>query len=87
MSILFGIKHIHNLNIGHLSSHNNKLKWDQHINNITGAANRMLGFLARTMRKCPRQLKEKAYKTCVRPKLEYCSTIWDPHQQKYIDKV
>ena len=47
----------------------------------------MLGFLNRAMRKCPRQLKEKAYKTTVRPKLEYCATIWDPHQQKYVNKV
>ena len=66
---------------------NNKLQWDQHINNITSAANRMLGFLARSMRKCPRPLKEKAYKATVRPKLEYGATIWDPHQKKYIDKI
>ena len=22
-----------------------------------------------------------------RPKLEYCSSIWDPYQQKYVDKI
>ena len=47
----------------------------------------MLGFLNRTMRRCPQDLKEKAYKTTVRPKLEYCSTIWDPHEAKYIKKI
>ena len=40
----------------------------------------MLGFLSRTLRKCPQKLKEKAYKTTVRPKLEYCAAIFDLHQ-------
>lgn len=66
---------------------NSKLQWNQHIDNISGAANRMLGFLWRTMHKCPQQLKEKAYKTMIRPKLEYCDSVWDPHQRKYTDKL
>ena len=56
------------------------LIWTEHIDKIANAANRMLGFLNRTMRKCPQHLKEKAYKSTVRPKVEYCSTIWDPHE-------
>jgi hypothetical protein len=36
---------------------------------------------------CPRQVKERVYLTLVRPKLEYCSPIWNPHQWKYIRKV
>ena len=47
----------------------------------------MLGFLWRTMHKCPQDLKDKAYKTMIRPKLEYCSSVWDPHQRKYKDKL
>ena len=66
---------------------NSKLQWQQHINNISSAANRMLGFLSRTMRRCPQNLKESTYKAMVRPKLEYCSSIWDPHQQKYVAKL
>ena len=66
---------------------NSKLQWQQHIDAISGAANRMLGFLNRTLQRCPQKLKEKAYKTTVRPKLEYCSSIWDPHQQKYVAKI
>ena len=38
-----------------------KLTWDTHIANISGAANRMLGFVARNLKHCPRALKEKAY--------------------------
>ena len=28
---------------------------------------------------CPQDLKEAAYKSLVRPILEYGSTVWDPH--------
>jgi len=66
---------------------NSRLRWNQHIDQISAAANRMLGFLRRTLYRCPQHLKEKTYKTVVRPKLEYCSNVWDPHQQKYIDKL
>ena len=47
----------------------------------------MLGFLRRTMHRCPQDLKEKAYMSTVRPKLEYCASIWDPYQQKYIQQL
>ena len=66
---------------------NEKLNWDEHINKTTAAANRMLGFLRRTMYKCPQDLKATAYKTIVRPKLEYSASIWDPHQQKHMNKI
>jgi len=49
-----------------------------HIDKVSGAANRMLGFLWRLLNKYPKPLKEKSYKAIVRPKLEYCSCIWDP---------
>jgi len=66
---------------------NSRLRWNRHIDQISAAANRMLGFLRRTLYRCPQHLKEKTYKAVVHPKLEYCSSIWDPHQQKYIDKL
>jgi len=47
----------------------------------------MLGFLRRTLYRCPQHVKEKTYKAIVRPKLEYCSSICDPYQQKHIDKL
>ena len=32
-------------------------------------------------------MKEKTYMSYVCPKLEYCSSIWDPHHQKDIKKL
>ena len=66
---------------------NGKLRWNQHIDHISSAANRMLGFLWRNLYKCPQELKEKASKTMIRPKVEYCASIWYPHHTKYIDKL
>ena len=50
-------------------------------------ANRLLGFLRRTLHHCPPHLKEHAYKQIVLPSIEYCSSIWDPHQQSLIHKL
>ena len=66
---------------------NNKLLWNHHINNISAATKRMLGFLWRTMHKCPKNSKERAFKTIVWPKVEYCASIWDPHHGKYIESI
>ena len=54
---------------------NGRLRWNQHIDHINNATNRMLGFLRWNMHKCPRDLKEKACKTMVHPKVEYCASI------------
>ena len=42
-------------------------------------ANRTLGFLRRNLFSCPQDVKEAAYKSMVRPILEYGSTVWAPH--------
>ena len=55
------------------------LKWNSHIRNVCSKANRTLGFLRRNKFSCPQDVKEAAYKSMVRPILEYGSTVWDPH--------
>ena len=54
------------------------LKWNSHINSISSKANQTLGFLKRDLKINSQTIKEKAYKSIARPKLKYCSTVWDP---------
>ena len=48
---------------------------------------KQLGFLRRNLAFAPRQTKDVAYKTLVRPQLEYASPIWHPHVKTQIQQV
>ena len=50
-------------------------------------AARLLGFLQRNLRNCPRTLKELSYKQFVLPVLDYAASIWDPYHHKNINKI
>lgn len=50
--------------------------WQTHIYLTKNNANRTLGYLCRNFSLAPMQLK-LLYKTFVRPKLEYSSSVWD----------
>jgi len=63
------------------------LKWNTHISKIVNSANSMMGMIKRNIKKAPRKTKEAAYKALIRPKVEYCSSIWDPHQANNISKI
>ena len=63
------------------------LSWKPHIHNICKKSNSTLGFLRRNLRKCPSSIKEQAYKTYVRPTLEYTSSVWDPHTKDLISHI
>ena len=45
------------------------------------------GFLRRNLAFAPRSTKEVAYKTLVRPKLEYAAPIWSPHSKLQINQI
>ena len=47
------------------------MDWGQHVSEIFSKATKTLGFLHRNLAFAPRSNKEVAYKTLVRPKLEY----------------
>ena len=55
----------------------NKLSLAEHISNTVLKANKVLGLLRRSLY-CSPFVKETVYKTLVRPKLKFCSSIWDP---------
>ena len=63
------------------------LSWNHHTTRIAKKANRTLGFIKRNFHTAPRETKDLAYKTLVRPQLEYCSTVWDPHTTKAADPL
>ena len=57
------------------------LEWGQHISEISCKATKTLGFLRRNLALAPRHTKEVAYKTLVRPQLEYAAPIWHPYNE------
>ena len=48
------------------------------VKKTVAKGNQTLGVLKRNLRHCPRSIKDMAYKTILRPKLEYASAVWDP---------
>ena len=64
-----------------------KLSWNAHIDKISKKANATRSFLQRNTKMCSRYIKEKCYKTYVRPSLEYASSVWDPHTARNINKL
>ena len=63
------------------------LDWKGHINKSVNKANRTLGFLKRNLKSAPEDVKETAYKSLVRPQVEYCGTVWDPYTAELTRKV
>ena len=50
-------------------------------------ATKTLGCLRRNLAFALRQTKDAAYKTLVRPKLEYAAHIWHPHAKTQITQL
>uniref|UniRef100_A0A131Y531 Putative tick transposon n=1 Tax=Ixodes ricinus TaxID=34613 RepID=A0A131Y531_IXORI len=56
------------------------LSWAAHIEFISLAASKTLGYIRRCLHSAPPNLRLLAYQTFVRPRLEYAAAIWSPHQ-------
>ena len=63
------------------------LSWSKHITNICTKAKNTINFLQRNFKTCPPHIKARLYATYVRPTLEYCSSVWDPHTDYEIEKL
>jgi len=55
------------------------MRWTRHIDTITAKANSKLGFVKRNININNRAVKAQAYKSLVRPVLEYSQAVWDPY--------
>ena len=60
------------------------LKWNTHVRKTASKANQTLGVLRRNLKNCPREIKNMAYKSILRPKMEYAAPIWDPYTKDNI---
>ena len=63
------------------------MSWSAHITTICKKAHNTINFLYRNFKTCPPHIKAKLYITYVRPTLEYCSSVWDPHTDSDIKKI
>jgi Reverse transcriptase (RNA-dependent DNA polymerase)/Endonuclease-reverse transcriptase len=95
-------KRVQNHNEYTLSSHNlstvptykylgvnisNDLNWNHHVNTVINKANKVLYVTKLAMARSTPAVKVAAYKTIVRPLLEYASSVWDPYQSGHINSV
>ena len=58
-----------------------------YVRNVRGRATKTMGFLRRNLALAPRHTKEVAFKTLVRPQLEYAAPIWNPYHKLQIQEV
>ena len=64
------------------------LKWNNHIQQMTSKANKCLSFIRRNLQINSKSVKDRAYQSLVRPKLEYCCSVCrDPYTTENIYKI
>ena len=63
------------------------LHWSKHIQGLASKASSTLGLLRRNLSLCPQKLREQAYISLIRSRLEYSAAIWDPHLEKDIQQL
>ena len=63
------------------------LSWNEQITKATAKGNRALGFIKRNIKTSSKDTKSIAYKSLVRPTLEYASTVWSPGQKTLEDTI
>ena len=63
------------------------LSWNHQMKKTLTKSQRTLNLCRRNLHNCSKKTKETAYKTMVRPTLEYASSAWDPHVQKQVDNL
>ena len=68
-------------------TYDSKLCFHDYINEIVGRAYQRVNLLFRSFVSQNVSILTRAFLTYVRPILEYCTSIWSPHQSYLIDKI
>lgn len=63
------------------------VSWAIYSKHIVSEAKRTLGFLKQNLKLAPPHVKILAYNYLVRTKLEYASSLWNPHQAYLIKNI
>ena len=63
------------------------LRFDKHIDNITKKAATISRLILSSFTSRNHDILKIAFCTYVRPILEYCSPIWNPHKKYLIDRI
>ena len=64
-----------------------KLRFDKHISSMLNKAHARAALIRRYFRSKDQNLLFKAFTVFVRPMLEYCSPVWNPHYRCDIEKI
>ena len=64
-----------------------KLSWVEHVNQVKTKAMRTLNLLRRTLHRCNKEAKAKAYAALVRLQLETCCPVWTSHQSHLVHEL
>lgn len=63
------------------------LRWNTHVDYVCSKATKVLYSLRRNLYSAPSEIKCLAYKTLVRPIIEYSKIVWDPYTQLNCNKL
>ena len=66
---------------------NNNLLFKEHIENLVMKSRIMSGLLLRTFITRERNVMLQLFNTYIKSRLEYCSIVWSPTSQEFINKI
>ena len=59
------------------------LQWDSQVREVKSKASKILGLLRRNLSSCSKYVKEQAYNSLVRSRVEYASPSWSPFENQH----
>ena len=63
------------------------LQWDTQVREVKSKASKILGLLRRNLSSCSTYVKEQAYNSLVRSRVEYASPCWSPFEKQHIASI